>query len=62
MISKLAEAAELQLIEDAKRMTPEQRLRAFIELSRRMIELRQAASETHPSQADRLHVTPSHGH
>jgi hypothetical protein len=42
MKSKLAEAAEQQLIEAAKRMTHEQRLRAFIELSRRMVELQQA--------------------
>jgi len=42
MKSQLAEAAEQQLIEAAKRMTHEQRLRAFIELSKRMIELQQA--------------------
>jgi hypothetical protein len=42
MESKLAEYAEQQLIEAAKRMTREQRLRAFIEHSKRMVQLQRA--------------------
>jgi len=39
MESKLAQYAEQQLIEAAKRMTPEQRLAAFIAHTRRINEL-----------------------
>ena len=39
MESKLAQYAEQQLIEAAKRMTPEQRLRAYLEHSKRMTSL-----------------------
>jgi hypothetical protein len=61
MESKLAEYAEQQLIEAAKRMTPEQRLRAFIEQSKRMVQLQRAgkalrddlAAETKPSGTPR---------
>jgi hypothetical protein len=42
MESKLADYAEQQLIEAAKRMTHEQRLRAFIEHSKRMVRLQRA--------------------
>jgi hypothetical protein len=40
MESKLADYAEQQLIEAAKRMTHQQRLRAFMEHSKRMVQLR----------------------
>jgi hypothetical protein len=52
MKSKLAEAAEQQLIEDAKRMTREQRLRAFIKLSKHMIELQRAGRNLSVPQVD----------
>jgi hypothetical protein len=42
MESKLANYAEQRLIEAAKRMTPEQRLRAFMEHSKRMVQLQRA--------------------
>jgi hypothetical protein len=42
MESKLANYAEQQLIEAARRMTREQRLRAFMEHSKRMVQLQRA--------------------
>jgi hypothetical protein len=54
MKSKLANAAEQQLIDAAKRMTPAQRLRAFIEHSRRMVQLQQAGKELRTPQASNL--------
>jgi hypothetical protein len=42
MESKLAQYAEQQLIEAAKRMTHVQRLRAFMEHSKRMVQLQRA--------------------
>lgn len=56
MKSKLAEAAEQQLIDAAKRMTREQRLRAFILHSKRMVQLQRAGKELRASHAGNLEV------
>ena len=61
MKSKLADVAEQQLIEAAKLMTHEQRLRAFIELSKRMIELQRAGQASNGSQHHGLDST-THEH
>ena len=50
MESKLAQYAEEQLIEAAKRMTREERLAAFIEHSRRLNELFRAGQELRESK------------
>jgi hypothetical protein len=53
MKSRLAELAEQQLIEAARRMTPEQRLGAFIEHSKRMVQLQRAGRGAAPSGNNR---------
>jgi hypothetical protein len=50
MESKLAQYAEQQLIEAAKKMTREQRLAAFIEHSRRVTELFHAGQQLRTSK------------
>jgi len=56
MESKLAQYAEQQLIEAAKRMTPEQRLRAYLEHSRRMSSLQRAGKAMRIADAARADV------
>ncbi|HKQ84462.1 MAG TPA: hypothetical protein VJS42_19850 [Steroidobacteraceae bacterium] len=55
MRSKLAQHASRELIEAARKLTPEQRLAAFFEHSRLMTQLylagqRQRASSNHPEE------------
>jgi hypothetical protein len=57
MESKLAEYAEQQLIEAAKRMTSEQRLRAYLEHSKRMSSLQRAGKAMRIADAARSEAT-----
>lgn len=59
MKSKLADYAEQQLIEAVKRMTHAQRLRAFMEHSKRRVQLQRAGKAASEDRSDqgRLNVT-----
>jgi hypothetical protein len=50
MQSKLAKLAELDLIESMKRLTPEQRLRGFVNHSKFMVKLTQAGEQFRAQQ------------
>ena len=62
MKSKLADAAEQQLIEASRRMTREQRLLAFIELSKRMVELQGAGKALRNEQPGVADLKSAHEH
>ncbi len=51
MESELAKYAEQQLIEAAKRMTPEQRLQTYLAHSKRMVELQRAGKRMRAAEA-----------